>query len=60
MASTLQFLSEGMLRIKNSQQSAYLQAGAFLDILGPGGYSPIWGPFYGVGGEQSEAKQLGA
>ena len=34
-------------------------AGAFLDIFGPGGHSPIWGPCYGVGGERSEPKQLG-
>ena len=31
-------------------------AGAFLDIFGPVGRSPIWGPSYGVGGEQSEPK----
>lgn len=34
------------------------RAGAFLDILGPGGLIPIWGPSYGVRGEHNEPKQL--
>lgn len=36
----------------NTENIAACKSGTFLDILGPRGHSPIWGPSYGVEGEQ--------
>ena len=47
-------------RADTAQNAALARSGAFLDILGPGATVPFGGPSYGVGGEQSEPKQLGA